>query len=180
MYPGPGCDSGLLGDRELNSELLNVATIALRLNPTSTTALTLGNTMMAAMYAQLGEPGFDGTNILSDLINPGFLYTTSSQHKWLGAFWGVGANWSWASARLGGLRPPLPRVVQVALDFQTASQAVLTVIRPDGTSSQVTCTSSPCPVTIDGRQGDHLLSIKYLNPVNQVLLPAEQTIIKAR
>lgn len=181
MYPAPNaCDSGLLGDRELNSETLNVATIALQLNPTSSTALTLGNTMMAAMFAQPGETGFDGTNILGDLINPGFLYTTTSQHKWLGAFWGVGADWSWTSTRLGGLRPPVPRVIQVSLDFQGATQAVLTVVRPDGTSSQVTCTSSPCPVTIDARQGDHLLSIKYLNAANQVWLPSEQTIIKAR
>ena len=175
-----GCDSGLLGDRELNSETLNTATIAYRFNPTSAKSLSLGDTMMAAMFAQAGEPGFDGMNILGDLVNPGFLYTANSQHKWLGAFWGVGADWSWASVRLGGLRPPNPRVVQVSLNYQTASQAVLTVVSPDGTSSQVTCTSTPCPVTIDARQGDHLLSIKYLNPTNQVLLPAEQTILKAR
>ena len=135
---------------------------------------------MAAMFAQPGEPGFDGMNILSDMVKPGFLYTANSQHKWFGAFWGVGADWSWASTRLGGLRPPITRVVQVSLNFQTASQAQLTILRPDGTTSQVTCTSSPCPVTIDSRQGDHLLSIQYLNPVNQVLLPAEQTIVKAR
>jgi hypothetical protein len=180
IYVPATCDSGLTGDRDLNSETLNVATIALRFNPASATDLTLGNTMMAAMYAQSGEPGYDGANILSDMVSPGFMYTGNAQHKWFGAFWGVGADWSWAATRLGGLRPPIPRVVQVSLDFQTASQAVLTVVRPDGTSSQVTCTSSPCSITIDSREGDHLLFIKYLNPANQVLLPAEQTIVKAR
>jgi hypothetical protein len=164
----------------LNSEALNVATIAARFNPASAISITLGNTMIAAMYAQTGESGFDGANILGDLVNPGFMYVGNAQHKWFGAFWGVGADWSWASTRLGGLRPPIPRVVQVSLDFQMASQAVLTVVRPDGTSSQVTCTSSPCAVSIDSREGDHILSIKYLNPTNQVLLPAEQTIVKAR
>ncbi len=179
-YYAAGCDSGMLGDRELNSEALNVATIAARFNPASAISITLGNTMIAAMYAQTGESGFDGANILGDLVNPGFMYVGNAQHKWFGAFWGVGADWSWASTRLGGLRPPIPRVVQVSLDFQMASQAVLTVVRPDGTSSQVTCTSSPCAVSIDSREGDHILSIKYLNPTNQVLLPAEQTIVKAR
>jgi hypothetical protein len=179
-YPGILCDEGLLGDRSLNNETLNVARIALQLNPSSTLALNLGNTMMASMYAQPGEPGYDGINILSNLVNPGFFYTSSSQHKFFGQFWGEGNDEGWYSTTQGGLRPPIPRVVQVALNFQTASQAVLTVTRPDGTTSQVTCTSTPCPVTIDARQGDHILSIKYLNPANQVLIPAEQTIIKAQ
>jgi hypothetical protein len=174
-----GCDTGLLGDRELNSETLNVATIAFRFFG-SAPVLTLGDTMMAAMYAQPGEPGFDGTNILTDLVNPGFLFTTFLQHKWLGAFWGVGADWSWASTRVGGLRPPIPRVVQVSLDYQTATHAVLTVVQPDGTSSQVSCTTSPCPITIDAREGDHLVFVRYLNMANEVLAMTDPTVVKAQ
>jgi hypothetical protein len=81
---------------------------------------------------------------------------------------------------LGGLLPPIPRVVQLSLDFQNATHAELTVTRPDGSTSQVTCSTSPCPVTIDARLGDHLVSIKYLNATNQVVIPHKETIIKAR
>ena len=66
IYPNSQCDTGLFADRELNSETLNVATIALRLNPNSPVALTLGNTLISAIYAQPGEEGFTGTNVLAE------------------------------------------------------------------------------------------------------------------
>jgi hypothetical protein len=162
----PGCDSGLYADRELNGEGLNVATTAYILNPGAASIKTLGDLMMSAMFSCTpAAPGYDGVCIQGDQAVPtGFMYSGGAQHKWWGYYWGIGANWSWASARLGGVSPPIPRVVQVSLNLGIATQAVLTLVRPDGTSSQVTCTSSPCAVTIDAREGDHLLSINYLDP----------------
>ncbi len=149
------------------------------LNPGVSATKLLGDQVFAAMFACApGEPYYSSGGICNGLLK-GTLFT-SSPWKYFGQYFGNGAGWSWPSARLGGLTPPVPRAVQVSLDFQTATQAVLTVIRPDGTTSQVTCTSSPCPVTIDARQGDHLLSIKYLDPANRVLIPPRQTIVKAR
>lgn len=178
----PFCDSALDGDRLLNGEGINVATIAILLNPTNLFLKNLGDLMMSAMFScAVGSIDYDGHCVQANFAPiGGFLYGATTQHKWWGFYWGVGANWSWASARLGGLLPPVPRVVPVSLNFQGATHAVLTVLRPDGTSSQVTCTSSPCPVTIDSRQGDHLLSIKYLDPVNNVVASLNPTVIKAR
>jgi hypothetical protein len=68
----------------------------------------------------------------------------------------------------------------VSLNFQGATQAVLTVVAPDGTSTQVTCSSSPCPVTIDAREGDHLLSINYLNGANNVRASLAPTLLKVQ
>ena len=169
-YNPGACDYfNIYQTRELNSETLNVATSALSFFPDSLVALNLGNTMIESMYAQSGEEGFDGTNVLYDMVNPGYLYTGLLQHKWFGAFWGVGSDWAWQPTRLGGLRPPIPQTASVPLDFQGAAKAVLTVTRPDGTSSQVTCTSSPCSVSVDKREGVHLGAVKYLNSSGRVL-----------
>ena len=168
----PFCDSGLGPDRELNGEGINVATFAYLMNPTSPSTKTLGDVMMSALWAwNPGDRGYDGLAPQSDIIAPpGFFYSGIGQHKWFGYYWGVGANWAWASARLGGLRPPMPRVVQASLeDFQGATTAVVTVISPDGTTTKATCTSLPCPVTIDARQGDHLAFTSYLDSAGKVL-----------
>jgi hypothetical protein len=180
-YPGLDCDSGFTGDRDLNGEGLNVATYAFLMNQNSTTALTLGDTLMDAVFAAPGDHSFDGYNVLSSDIGS-YMYSGNGEHKWFGYYWGIGGNWSWASVRLGGVRPPIPRVVQVSLDLPASSHAVLTLTSPDGASTQVACSSSPCPVTIDARQGDHLLSIKYENGSNQVLIPASSPpiIVKAQ
>jgi hypothetical protein len=137
---------------------------------------------MSAMFScSPGSIDYDGYCTQADFVpNGGYLYGATTQHKWWGYYWGVGGNWSWASARLGGTAPPLRRVVMVSLNFQGATQAVLTVLAPDGTSTQVTCTSSPCPVTIDAREGDHLLSINYLNAANNVRASLAPTVLKVQ
>ena len=179
----PGCDSGVVGDRDLNGEGMNIANMAYLLYSGSSPAKTLGDLMMSAMFSVAGDQsptGFDGSNIIGDMYPSGYMYTGIGSHKWLGYYWGAGAAWSWPSIRLGGLMPPAPRVVDVSLNFQSAARAILTVTRPDGTASQSTCTSSPCQVTIDSRQGDHLLSIQYLDTSNHSLRVAQLTAIKAR
>ncbi len=185
------CDSGLLGDRELNGEGMNVAIAAYALNfatfgqssdgSKANAIRLLGDAMMSAMYSVPGDasaPGYDGTNILGDQYPNGYQYTGNGQHKWFGFYWGIGGGWSWASTRLGGVTPPAPRTIQVSPDFQVSSLDVLTVTRPDGSSSQVNCTSSPCSVVIDSRQGDHLLLTRYFDAAGNVVKPPQQVIIK--
>lgn len=183
----PGCDSGLIGDRDLNGEGMNIANMAYLLYPGSSPPKTLGDVMMSAMFSIAGDQsptGFDGTNIIGDMYNPsgtsGYMYTSIGSHKWFGYYWGASAPWSWPSIRLGGLMPPAPRVVDISLNLQSSARAILTVTRPDGTASQITCTSSPCQVTIDSRQGDHLLSVQYLDASNHLLSVAQPIPIKAR
>lgn len=44
-----------------------------------------------------------------------------------------------------------------------ATQVRFTATRPDGTTLQSTCSTSPCSVSIDRRQGTHSILIEYLN-----------------
>ena len=171
----PMCDNNAFFDpngsfqqgRFLNGEGVNIATKAAILNPGSNLVKLLGDTLMGAMFGTPGTPGGDNYNIASNLTTNYISFT--SAHKWWGYFWGIGAGWSWPSARLGGLTPPIPRVIQQELNFGAATQALLTITRPDGETSQVTCTSSPCAVSIDARQGDHLIQVQYLDGTGRVL-----------
>jgi hypothetical protein len=112
------------------------------------------------------------------------MYSSSSFPKWFGYFWGIGAVWAWPSVRLGGLVPPQPRVVDLSANLNfpgNATQAWVTVTKPDGTSAQVICTASAtCQVTMDAREGDHLLSIRYLRASSSVVEPSSTMVLKAR
>jgi hypothetical protein len=176
----PFCDSGLDADRLLNGEGLNVVTTAYLLHPDIPVLKTFGDVLMSAMFScTTGSIDYTGYCTQSDFSPAGgYLYGATTQHKWWGYYWGVGGNWSWASARQGGLLPPAPRVIQQSLNFQNATQAVVTVTHPDSTSSQTTCTSSPCALTVDAREGDHLFSVQYLDSSNHLLRSQAQTPIR--
>jgi hypothetical protein len=169
--------------RDLNAEGLNTASVGYQLNGySSVTLLTLGDEMMNAMFACPGDPRSDGTCIVySDL--QGYMIGGLGLAKWFGYFWGIGANWAWPSVRLGGLLPPQPRVVDLSVNLNfpsNAIQALVTVTKPDGTSAQVVCTASAtCQVTMDAREGDHLLFIQYLGASSKVL-ESSSSVLKTR
>jgi len=99
-------------------------------------------------------------------------------YKWTGFFFGVGglfAN-SWPATRVGGVPPALPQTLSVTCNISSVSNATkcrVTITKPDGSTATNTCTTSPCPVTADGRQGDHLLKVDYLSASDMVLTSGE-------
>ena len=99
-------------------------------------------------------------------------------YKWPGFFFGMGgffAN-SWPAVRQGGAAPPMPRTLNVTCNISSVANATkcrVTLTKPDGSSVTNTCTTSPCPVTADGREGDHLLEVDYLSASNEVLSAGE-------
>ena len=94
--------------------------------------------------------------------------------KWPGFFFGMGgffAN-SWPAVRLGGVAPPAPQTVNVTCNISSVPNATkcrVTLTKPDGSTVTNTCSTSPCPVTADAREGDHLLKVEYLSASNAVL-----------
>jgi hypothetical protein len=84
--------------------------------------------------------------------------------------WGAGAQWP--SARQGGVAAAMNRTLYVGFNLASvpaATQVRLTLTKPDGTTAQTTCTSSPCSITSDAREGDHLLVLDYLSAAGPVL-----------
>ena len=65
--------------------------------------------------------------------------------------------------------------VSIALgSVPNAAKARVTLTQPSGTSTQSICTSSPCAVTGDRRQGDHQVLIEYLAADNKVLATGDR------
>lgn len=84
--------------------------------------------------------------------------------------------------RLGGLQPQLNRTIFIGFNLASVPNAArvnVTLTEPSGTKVSATCTSSPCAVTADARQGDHLVQLTYLSASGAALAvqdPASVTV----
>lgn len=94
----------------------------------------------------------------------------SNLGKNFGETWGapgIGNTLPWT---LGGPDPPAVKNQSLSFFLPTnATQARFTSQLPDGTSANTTCTTSPCVVPVDVREGAHVVSLAYLNVSNVVL-----------
>jgi hypothetical protein len=100
-------------------------------------------------------------------------------YKWTGFFFGMGMSHQWPAVRLGGVAPAANRTIPVAFNLASVPNAAkITVIltAPSGAVQRVTCSSSPCVVSGDARQGNHLIQVQYLSAGNIVLASGEQQI----
>jgi len=92
--------------------------------------------------------------------------------KWYGFFFGMGASWRWPAQRLGGAESARLRDVLLAFDLgsvPSAASAEIVVTAPSGAETTYACSSSPCKVTVDDRQGSHLYHTNYLSQSGHVL-----------
>jgi hypothetical protein len=74
--------------------------------------------------------------------------------------------------RLGPIAGPTTRMLPIGFDLASvpaATHVTMTVTQPNGVSTTTTCLTSPCTVTADARQGDHLVLIHYRGANNTVL-----------
>jgi hypothetical protein len=100
--------------------------------------------------------------------------------KWLGMFFGYSAESSWPGNRLGGAQPAVSEPVFLGANLPgVPGAAAIRVVAtaPSGVTSTTTCGALPCAVTVDHRQGDHLLSIQYLSATGAVLASTNAPLI---
>lgn len=103
--------------------------------------------------------------------------------KYFGMVFGFGANADWAAYRVGGPQPRGGRIVRVAVNMQSVAGTAavrVSTIAPDGAVVNTSCTSSPCAVTIDERQGDHIFRVEYLSATGAVLASSELAMSQGR
>lgn len=82
--------------------------------------------------------------------------------KWRGFAFGIGMAAQWPAARLGGVLPAVSRTLYESFSLQTGEDKVVyTVTAPSGAVTIVTCTTSPCALPADARQGDLLMSYQF-------------------
>lgn len=94
--------------------------------------------------------------------------------KYYGQVYTVGQAYQWPAARLGGVAPAQWTSVPVAFSLGSASSVRITVTQPSGSTQGphggvFVCTTSPCSVWVDQRQGDHWLQMDYLSAAGSVL-----------
>ncbi|MFO0503804.1 MAG: PKD domain-containing protein [Acidobacteriota bacterium] len=136
---------------------------------------TVGDDLFSANFGgNGGGPGADGGNgSFADVITYG---PTFALGKEFGFVAGVGAAPRYLSYRLGGPLAADQRTFQIDFDLGQvpgATQVKMNVTRPDASGFFVICTTSPCAINVDARQGSHLLMLEYLNDNDEVLSSGE-------
>lgn len=122
------------------------------------------------MGGNFGKPGFGGPQTAEGWYNvqldDGGIVMTTRKAKDYAFFFGFGLASTWPAARLGGVKPADTLTGWVDFDLSTingAASAQITVTQPSGAVQEYSCTSSPCQIQVDRRQGDHWVSVEYRN-----------------
>lgn len=129
--------------------------------------------------AAFGHPSYTTGGVYSDS-----LYVTDEinnvslgAYKWLGFFFGMGMSHQWPAVRLGGVAAAQNRTLYVAASIASIPNATkyrVTATAPSGAIVTNTCSSSPCSITVDARQGAWELQIAYLSAADAVLASGEK------
>ncbi len=83
--------------------------------------------------------------------------------------------------RVGGLQPAVSRTLYVGFNLSSVPRAAkvqIALTYPSGAVVNAECTSSPCLVAADARQGDHLMQLKYLSASGATLAVQDATVAK--
>jgi hypothetical protein len=100
--------------------------------------------------------------------------------KWFGMFFGFSAQSAWPGYRVGGVQPMVGEPVYIGANLPGvpgAAAILVSTTDPSGKTYTTSCTALPCAVTVDRRQGDHLMSIQYLSATGAVLASSQVPLI---
>jgi hypothetical protein len=154
----------------------------------------LTDTLYNAMFAKPGTCPSGSTTCVSDgtYLDPmddgQYMMATpplsslgaGTPWKWFGLFFGVSAQSSWPGYRVGGLQPRAAEPLYIGGNLPGVSGATaarVTTTDPSGVTYITNCNALPCAVTVDHRQGDHLVSIQYLSATGAVLASSSAPLI---
>jgi hypothetical protein len=181
------------GNNESQSRTLSAETIrgigAAYLNSRDEGLKVFGDSLYSAMFSKpgTGGPAADGYYV-SDLEDGRGWYMIGTppagqSPKWFGQFFGYGALSTWPAYRLGGPQPEARQTVVVGFDREAipnVRQVRITITAPSGTTTRTVCDISPCQVSVDGRQGDHLMALEYLGAQGDRAAAGEAAILAIR
>jgi hypothetical protein len=115
---------------------------------------------------------------LSGNLSPGNAYIFLGKNY--GQASGAAGAQTYLAYRLGGTVAPQDRTVYVDLPpavFLVPMRVQLQITAPSGATASTLCFASPCPVTVDARQGNHLMKMVYLSISGRVLATSEVTVL---
>ena len=189
------CTAGYSADqaRALSAEAMRGLDLAYAYSQDSSLK-ALTDTLYNAMFAKPGTCPSGSTMCVSDgtYLDPmddgQYMMATpplsslgaGTPWKWFGLFFGVSAQSSWPGYRVGGLQPRAAEPLYIGGNLPGVSGATaarVTATDPSGVTYITNCNALPCAVTVDHRQGDHLVSIQYLSATGAVLASSSAPLI---
>jgi hypothetical protein len=172
----PNCVNAV-ASRENMMEALGELGLAYGYDPSPSLRSAIDNVFSAAFAKNPTDPGYDGT-YASDLDS--FFYGTYNP-KWFGFIGGMGGSYVYLSTRQGGLAQPVFEVIYVDGDIASvpgAAKMQVAVTEPSGSvDPPVTCSKSPCPVTVNRTLGNWALQVSYLSSSNAVVSSGQPFIV---
>jgi hypothetical protein len=146
----------------------------------STDLRDFADTLYNAMFAKPGtcSNSWDGClpdgYYLSGLDDGGEMMTEVPPlgNTWFGTFFGASRLSAWPVYRSGGAPPASVQTFYVSFNLgrvRGAKRIRVTATAPSGEAVQAECTSSPCAVAIDGRQGKPIVELTYISDTGSVL-----------
>jgi hypothetical protein len=190
------CTAGFAPDqaRTLSAEAMRGLDLAYAYSQDSSIK-SLTDTLYNAMWAKPGTCPTGSATCVSDgtyldpmddgqymsAVPPLGSLGTATPWKWLGLLFGVSAQSSWPGYRVGGLQPRVNEPLYIGGNLPGvpggATAARVLTTDPSGVTYTTNCSALPCMVTVDHRQGDHLVSIQYLSATGTVLASSQVPLI---
>jgi hypothetical protein len=163
--------SGISVARGLAVEALNSLTVYYQSNPTDD-AKKFGDTVYGSIWASSALTS-GGVYSAPDNIPASNCYAVNlASYKWPGFCFGMGMSHQWPAARVGGVQPAQNEEALVRFDLKRVSSAAgvrMTVTQASGASQKYSCSSSPCRLVVDKRQGTPFVQIDYLSASGAIL-----------
>lgn len=184
-YRAPGCTYGpqyAFLSTEQNSETGAAHTIYYANNP-SPSNLALGDEFYGSLWGfcpwTTGGVYCSAASTAANAAQSNLGDSSLNGGKWYGFFTGMGMSHRWPAARLGGVLPPVHRMVKIAVDLGAAgaASAQIVVTAPSGLKTTFPCSASPCSVTVDDRQGTHLYQIQYMSGAGKMLTQTDTDLL---
>ena len=162
--------------RTLNAEAQNAIRVAYEANPTDTVR-SFGDRFYGSQWGKLGGPYYDSV-YLNALDSD-----STWSYKWVGFLFGMGMAHQWPAVRIGGLQPAVMVSPSIAFNLGStpgATAARVVVTQPSGSTNAFSCSSSPCTISADARQGAHWYTVQYLNAAGAVISVANPELLEVR
>jgi hypothetical protein len=175
---------GIDSARGIAVEALSSLRVFYEANPTPIIR-TFGDTVYGSIFASsaytTGGVYSAPDNLPGSNQGPGSL----SAYKWPGFYFGMGLSHQWPAVRLGGVLPAVNRTLNIGVCLGACPGAIpqatnfdIVLTAPNSVVTTTNCTTSPCSVTADARQGDYQMVVKYKSTDGKVLAQGDpQTIV---
>lgn len=184
---GDWCQNDLLPNGGINTargiavEALGSLTQYYQSSP-GTTLRAFGDTVYGSIFA---SQSFTTGGVYTPVDNVPGSNQSFAYYKWPGFYFGMGMSHQWPAVRLGGVLPAVNRTLQIAVclglgcsgSVPNAASVDVVLTAPNGVSSTTNCTTSPCQVMADARQGNDLMVLKYKSASGAVLAQSAPQIL---